>query len=71
MLMNLTLKPELENFIQQEILAGKYASPDEAIEAALNILQSKQTATMSKYAGSIEFSDDEFSAMLQALKDDK
>jgi antitoxin ParD1/3/4 len=47
--MNLTLKPELENFIQQEILAGKYASPDEAIgqsphfvnEAALNLLQSK------------------------------
>ncbi len=31
----------------------------------------KQTATMSKYAGSIEFSDDEFSAMLQVLKDDK
>jgi hypothetical protein len=31
----------------------------------------KQTATMSKYAGSIEFSNDEFSAMLQALKDDK
>jgi Arc/MetJ-type ribon-helix-helix transcriptional regulator len=77
--MNLTLKPKLENFIQQEILAGKYASPDEATEqsshfvneAALNILQSKQIATMSKYAGSIEFSDDEFSAMLQALKDDK
>jgi antitoxin ParD1/3/4 len=41
MIMNLTLKPELENFIQQEILAGKYASPDEAIEEALNLLKSK------------------------------
>jgi len=41
--MNLTLRPELENFIQQEILAGKYASPDEAIEAALNLLQSKNS----------------------------
>jgi antitoxin ParD1/3/4 len=41
--MNLTLKPELESFIQQEILAGKYASPDEAIEAALNLLQSKNS----------------------------
>jgi antitoxin ParD1/3/4 len=41
--MNLTLKPELENFIQQEILAGKYASPNEAIEAALNLLQSKNS----------------------------
>jgi antitoxin ParD1/3/4 len=43
MLMNLTLKPELENFIQQEILAGKYSSPDEAIEAALNLLQSQNS----------------------------
>jgi antitoxin ParD1/3/4 len=39
--MNLTLKPELTEFIQQEILIGKYAIPDEAIEAALNILKSK------------------------------
>jgi antitoxin ParD1/3/4 len=46
MVMNLTLKPELENFIQQEILAGKYASPDEAIEAALNLLQSKNTTEL-------------------------
>jgi antitoxin ParD1/3/4 len=40
-LMNLTLKPELAEFIQQEILTGKYTSPDEAIEAALNLLKSK------------------------------
>jgi putative addiction module CopG family antidote len=39
--MNLTLKPELTEFIQQEILIGKYASPEEAIEAALNLLKSK------------------------------
>jgi antitoxin ParD1/3/4 len=39
--MNLTLKPELTEFIQQEILIGKYASPDEAIEAALTLLKSK------------------------------
>jgi antitoxin ParD1/3/4 len=39
--MNLTLKPELTEFIQQEILTGKYASSDEAIEAALNLLKSK------------------------------
>ena len=44
--MNLTLKPELENFIQQEILAGKYASPDEAIEAALTLLQSKNSTDL-------------------------
>ena len=39
--MNLTLKPELTEFIQQEILIGRYTSPDEAIEAALNLLKSK------------------------------
>jgi antitoxin ParD1/3/4 len=42
--MNLTLKPELTEFIQQEILIGKYASPEEAIEAALNLLKSKSAA---------------------------
>jgi antitoxin ParD1/3/4 len=41
--MNLTLKPELAEFIQQEILMGKYANPEEAIEAALNLLKSKST----------------------------
>jgi hypothetical protein len=32
---------------------------------------SKQTSIMSKYAGSIEFSDEELSAMLQELKEDR
>jgi antitoxin ParD1/3/4 len=41
--MNLTLKPELTEFIQQEILTGKYANPDEAIEAALHLLKSKSS----------------------------
>jgi antitoxin ParD1/3/4 len=41
--MNLTLKPELAEFIQQEILTGTYASPDEAIEAALHLLKSKKS----------------------------
>jgi antitoxin ParD1/3/4 len=42
--MNLTLKPELEDFIQQEMLSGKYSSPDEVIEAALNLLEHKKLA---------------------------
>jgi antitoxin ParD1/3/4 len=42
--MNLTLKPELAEFIQQEILTGTYASPDEAVEAALHLLKSKNHA---------------------------
>jgi antitoxin ParD1/3/4 len=36
--MNLSLKPELESFIQQEILTGKYTTPDEVIEAGLKLL---------------------------------
>jgi arylsulfatase A-like enzyme len=34
-------------------------------------LADQQTSIMSKYAGSIEFSDEEFPAMLQELKEDK
>jgi antitoxin ParD1/3/4 len=48
--MNLTLKPELAEFIQQEILTGKYASPDEAIEAALHLLKSKSVTDRAKLA---------------------
>ena len=36
--MNLSLKVELEKFVQQEINKGKYATPTEVIEAALNLL---------------------------------
>ena len=36
--MNLSLKAELEEFVQQEINKGKYATPNEVIEAALNLL---------------------------------
>ncbi len=48
--MNLTLKPELTEFIQQEILMGKYASPDEAIEAALHLLKSKNSTDQAELA---------------------
>jgi antitoxin ParD1/3/4 len=41
--MNLTIKPELETFIQQEMLSGKYASPNEVIEAALNLLEQQKS----------------------------
>lgn len=44
--MKIALKPELEIFIQQEILAGKYSSPDEAIEAALHLLKSKNSVDL-------------------------
>jgi antitoxin ParD1/3/4 len=41
--MNLSLNPKLESFIQQEISNGKYATPDEVIEAALNLLDRRNS----------------------------
>jgi antitoxin ParD1/3/4 len=42
--MNLSLTPELESLIQQEITKGKYATPDEVIEAALNLLNQRNSS---------------------------
>ena len=52
-------------------ISGKQA--EEALSVGLDrYLQSVgYTGTFLKSAGSIEFSDDEFAAMLQALKEDK
>ncbi len=53
------------------IISGKRAQ--KALKVGLdNYLKSiGYTSTFLQHAGSIEFSDDEFSAMLQALKEDK
>ena len=42
--MNLSLKAELEEFVQQEISKGKYATPNEVIEAALNLLNKQNSS---------------------------
>ena len=42
--MNLSLKAELEEFVQQEINKGKYATPNEVIEAALNLLNKQNSS---------------------------
>ena len=42
--MNLSLKPELESFIQKEINKGKYATPNEVVEAALNLLDRQNSS---------------------------
>jgi antitoxin ParD1/3/4 len=41
--MNLSLKPESESFIQQQIVTGNYANASEVIEAALNLLDRQQS----------------------------
>lgn len=40
--MNITIKQELENFIQQQIKSGKYDSADLVIEEALNLLEKRE-----------------------------
>ena len=42
--MNLSLKAELEEFVQQEINQGKYATPTEVIETALNLLATQNSS---------------------------
>jgi antitoxin ParD1/3/4 len=36
--MNVSLKPELEKFVQDQVRAGRFASPDEVLEAGLTRL---------------------------------
>jgi len=40
--MNITLRPEQEQFIQTQITHGKYKSADEVIAQALKVLEEKQ-----------------------------
>ncbi|MGL5794749.1 MAG: type II toxin-antitoxin system ParD family antitoxin [Waterburya sp.] len=40
--MNITIKQELEKFIQQQIKSGKYESVDRVIEEALNLLEKRE-----------------------------
>jgi len=42
--MNITLKPEQEQFIQSQIERGIFANAEEAIAAALNLLEEQSTS---------------------------
>jgi len=37
--MNITLTPEMEQFVQDEIAAGMFASPDQVVAEALRLLR--------------------------------
>ena len=37
--MNVTLKPDLERFLQDEVRSGRFASMDDAVNAAVALLQ--------------------------------
>jgi antitoxin ParD1/3/4 len=40
--MNLTLPPDLEEFVQQEVASGEFASREAAITAALQLLRERR-----------------------------
>lgn len=56
---------------QPLIIAGKRVRKTLSVGLDKYLKSIEHTASISKHAGSIEFSDDEFSAMLQALKEDR
>ena len=41
--MTISLPPELEQFVQQEIAGGKYRSADELVHAAVHLLKTRQS----------------------------
>jgi hypothetical protein len=56
---------------QGSIISGKGAEDALAVGLDRYLQSVGYTGTFLQHAGSIEFSDDEFAAMLQALKEDK
>ena len=43
--MNVSLKPELERFVQERVKAGQFESPEDAINTALMALREQETLT--------------------------
>jgi len=44
-IMNVSLTPELENFIQKKVSSGRYASASEVVREALRLLEDHEKAT--------------------------
>jgi hypothetical protein len=53
------------------VISGKRAKKALSVGLDKYLKSIEHTTSISEHAGSIEFSDDEFSAMLQALKEDR
>ena len=43
--MNIPLTPELEQFIENQVTSGKYASTEEVIIAAIKLLEKRERTT--------------------------
>jgi antitoxin ParD1/3/4 len=41
--MNVSLRPELENFVKEKVRAGHYQTADEVINSALSVLLQQET----------------------------
>jgi antitoxin ParD1/3/4 len=48
--MNLTFTPELEQFIQDQVLSGKYSSPEAVILAAVKLLKIQENIYQGRFA---------------------
>jgi hypothetical protein len=56
---------------QPLVISGDHAKSALSVGLDKYLASIEHTASISKHAGSIELSDDEFNAMLQTLKEDK
>jgi antitoxin ParD1/3/4 len=48
--MDITLQPELEQFIQEKITSGQYRSLDEAVNAGLKLLMEQELIYQGRFA---------------------
>ena len=40
--MNVSIKPDSQRFVEDQMKAGRYTSPDEVVQAGLKLLQERQ-----------------------------
>ncbi len=45
--MNVSIKPDSQRFVEDQMKAGRYASPDEVVQAGLKLLQEQQANLVS------------------------
>lgn len=42
--MTITIKPEAQHFIEEQMKAGRYASPEDVVQAGLRLLEEKESS---------------------------
>jgi putative addiction module CopG family antidote len=64
--MNIALTPELEEFIQEQITIGTFASPSEVIQNGLHLLQEQTRLKQSLQAGIDDIAQGRYSSYTNA-----